>query len=120
MFMVASRLAAARPWPPICKIELVIRRCFPSWEGQGRAAGRADEGSDAGMKICVYGAGAVGGHLAARLARAGNEVSVVARGAQLEAIRKRGLTLLLGGERLTAAVRASDNPAELGPQDYVI
>ena len=72
------------------------------------------------MKICVYGAGAVGGHLAARLARAGNEVSVVARGAQLEAIRQRGLTLLLGGERLTAAVRASDNPAELGPQDYVI
>src|SRR5258708_18700589 len=72
------------------------------------------------MKICVYGAGAVGGHLAVRLARAGNEVSVVARGAQLEAIRQRGLTLILGGERLSAPVRASADPAELGPQDVVI
>ena len=72
------------------------------------------------MKICVYGAGAVGGHLAVRLARAGNEVSVVARGAQLDAIRRRGLTLLLGGERLTTPVRASADPAELGPQDVVI
>ncbi len=72
------------------------------------------------MKICIYGAGAVGGHLAVRLARAGNEVSVVARGAQLEAIRKRGLTLMLGGERLTAGVKASEEPAELGPQDVVI
>jgi 2-dehydropantoate 2-reductase len=72
------------------------------------------------MKICIYGAGAVGGHLAVRLARAGNEVSVVARGAQLDAARQRGLTLLLGGERLTAPVRASADPAELGPQDAVI
>jgi 2-dehydropantoate 2-reductase len=72
------------------------------------------------MKICVYGAGAVGGHLAVRLARAGNEVSVVARGAQLDAIRRSGLTLILGGERLSAPVRASDDPAELGPQDVVI
>jgi 2-dehydropantoate 2-reductase len=72
------------------------------------------------MKICVYGAGAVGGHLAVRLARAGNQVSVIARGAQLAAIRQRGLTLILGGERLTAPVRASDDPAELGVQDAVI
>ncbi len=72
------------------------------------------------MKICVYGAGAVGGHLAVRLARAGNSVSVVARGAQLDAIRRRGLTLVLGGERLGAALRASADPAELGPQDVVI
>ena len=72
------------------------------------------------MKICVYGAGAVGGHLAARLARAGNEVSVIARGAQLEAIKARGLSLILGGERLTAPVRASADPAELGAQDVVI
>ena len=72
------------------------------------------------MKICIYGAGAVGGHLAVRLARAGNEVSVVARGAHLEAMRARGLTLMLGGEKLTAPVRASDDPAALGPQDVVI
>src|SRR5258708_14125788 len=72
------------------------------------------------MKICVYGAGAVGGHLAARLARAGNEVSVVARGAQLAAIQHRGLTLMLGGDRLSAPLRASADPAELGPPDVVI
>src|SRR5882757_8376903 len=72
------------------------------------------------MKVCIYGAGAVGGHLAVRLARAGNEVSVVARGAQLEALKARGATLLLGGERLTAPVRASDDPAQLGKQDVVI
>ena len=54
------------------------------------------------MRICVYGAGAIGGNFAARLADAGNEVSIVARGAHLEAIRARGLTLLAGvwlGER---------------------
>ncbi|MBV8170083.1 MAG: 2-dehydropantoate 2-reductase, partial [Alphaproteobacteria bacterium] len=72
------------------------------------------------MKICIYGAGAVGGHLAVRLARAGNEVSVVARGAQLEALKARGAALLLGGERLSAPVRASDDPAQLGKQDVVI
>jgi 2-dehydropantoate 2-reductase len=72
------------------------------------------------MKICIYGAGAVGGHLAVRLARAGNEVSVVARGAQLEALKARGATLIIGGERLVGPVRASDDPAALGKQDVVI
>ncbi|TMH63586.1 MAG: oxidoreductase, partial [Betaproteobacteria bacterium] len=48
------------------------------------------------MKLCVFGAGAVGGHIAAKLAAAGNEVSVVARGAHLEAMRSRGLKLLHG------------------------
>ena len=48
------------------------------------------------MRICVFGAGAIGGNFATRLAAAGNEVSVVARGAHLEAIRARGLTLLAG------------------------
>jgi 2-dehydropantoate 2-reductase len=81
---------------------------------------RAGGEDGASMKICVYGAGAVGGHLAARLARAGNQVSVVARGAHLAAMRARGLTLILGGEKLTAPVRAAEDPAELGPQDAVI
>lgn len=72
------------------------------------------------MRICVFGAGAIGGNFAARLAAAGNEVSVVARGAHLEAIRARGLTLLTGDRKIVAPVRASDRPVELGPQDAVL
>lgn len=72
------------------------------------------------MKICIYGAGAIGGHVAVRLARAGHEVSVVARGAQLAAIQANGLTLDLAGEMLTAKVAASDDAEDLGPQDLVI
>jgi len=72
------------------------------------------------MRICIFGAGAVGGHFAARLAAAGHAVSVVARGEHLAAIRERGLVVLHGDERIEARVRASDQPAELGPQDVVI
>ena len=72
------------------------------------------------MRICVFGAGAIGGNFAARLADSGNEVSVVARGAHLEAIRARGLTLLAGDKKIVAKVHASDRPADLGPQDAVI
>src|SRR6476620_991670 len=72
------------------------------------------------MRICVFGAGAIGGNFAARLAAAGNDVSIVARGAHLEAIRARGLTLLAGDEKIVAPVRASDRPADLGPQDAVL
>jgi len=72
------------------------------------------------MRICIYGAGAVGGHLAARLAAAGEEVSVLARGAQLAAVREKGIILLHGAERITGKVRAAEDPASLGPQDVVI
>ena len=72
------------------------------------------------MKICIYGAGAIGGYLGLQLARAGLDVSLVARGRTLEAIRANGLKLLIGDEERTARPRASDRPAELGPQDYVI
>ena len=72
------------------------------------------------MKICVFGAGAIGGNFAARLADAGNDVSVIARGAHLEAIKARGLTLIAGDKRIVAKVRASDKPADFGPQDAVI
>ncbi len=72
------------------------------------------------MRICIYGAGAIGGNFAARLSAAGNDVSVVARGAHLEAIRARGLTLLSGDKKIVAKVRASDQPADLGQQDVVI
>ena len=73
------------------------------------------------MKICIYGAGAVGGLMAGRLARAGHEVSVVARGAHLTAIRKQGLRIRTPDGNITAVpLKASDRPADLGPQDYVI
>src|SRR5690349_24618898 len=72
------------------------------------------------MRICIFGAGAVGSHLALRLARAGNEVSCVMRGPHLAAVRKNGLTLRVGSDEFKANVNASDNPADLGPQDFVI
>ena len=72
------------------------------------------------MRICVFGAGAIGGNFAARLANAGNEVSVLARGKHLEAIRAKGLVLIAGDRKIVARVRASDRPADLGPQDAVI
>ena len=72
------------------------------------------------MRICVFGAGAIGGNFAARLAAAGNEVSIVVRGAHLEAIRARGLTLLTGDRKIVVPVQASDRPADLGPQDVVL
>ena len=72
------------------------------------------------MKICIYGAGAVGGYLAVLLARSGADVSVVARGEQLAAIQARGLTLLAGDETLREELPATDAPANLGRQDIVI
>jgi 2-dehydropantoate 2-reductase len=72
------------------------------------------------MKICIYGAGAIGGYLGVELARAGADVSLVARGAHLAAMRKDGLRLLIDGEERVAHPRCTDEPSELGPQDYVI
>ncbi|MEZ5668201.1 MAG: 2-dehydropantoate 2-reductase [Alphaproteobacteria bacterium] len=72
------------------------------------------------MRICVFGAGAVGGHFATRLAAAGHDVCVVVRGDTLAAVRANGLTLRAGGDEIRARVRASDRAAELGPQDLVI
>ena len=72
------------------------------------------------MRICVYGAGSVGGYLAGFLARSDAEVSVVARGAHLEAIRANGLTVETPDQTMVSKVAASDNPEELGPQDAVI
>jgi 2-dehydropantoate 2-reductase len=71
------------------------------------------------MKVCVYGCGAIGSLLAARLARGGATVSVVARGENLTAIQNKGLTLLEGGQSFVAHVAASDTPGALGPQDVV-
>jgi 2-dehydropantoate 2-reductase len=72
------------------------------------------------MRICIFGAGAVGSHFAVRLALAGHEVACVMRGPQLAAVQARGLTLRVGDEEFSAKVKASDDPAALGPQDVVI
>ncbi|MGY6632339.1 MAG: 2-dehydropantoate 2-reductase [Alkalilacustris sp.] len=72
------------------------------------------------MKICIFGAGAIGGYMGAKLAKAGAEVSLVARGPHLAAMRDKGLTLIEEEGTFTVPVTASDNPADLGPQDYVI
>jgi 2-dehydropantoate 2-reductase len=72
------------------------------------------------MKACIYGAGAIGGWVGVKLARAGCEVSVVARGATLENLRTRGLRLQEASETLATQVQASAAPAELGVQDLVV
>jgi 2-dehydropantoate 2-reductase len=72
------------------------------------------------MRICVFGAGAIGGYVGAKLAAKGEaEVSLVARGPHLQAMRESGLTLNEGGSQTTVKVVATDKPAELPPQDYV-
>ncbi len=71
-------------------------------------------------RICIYGAGAIGGFLGARLVRAGAAVSLVARGPHLAAMQSHGLTLIEGETRQTLPVRAAENAADLGQQDYVI
>jgi 2-dehydropantoate 2-reductase len=72
------------------------------------------------MRICIFGAGAVGSHFAVRLALAGHDVSCVMRGPHLAAVKTHGLTLRVGEAKFNAKVKASDDPATLGPQDLVI
>lgn len=72
------------------------------------------------MRICVYGAGAIGGHIASRLVRGGAEVSIIARGAHLAAIRENGLTVHGHDGTHHSRPAASDDPREIGPQDAVI
>ena len=72
------------------------------------------------MKVCIFGAGAIGGYMGVKLAKAGADVSLVARGPHLAAMQEQGLTLIEEGETKTVPVTASDDPAALGVQDYVI
>ncbi len=72
------------------------------------------------MKVCIYGAGAIGGYLAVELALSGQEVCIIARGAHLEAIQKRGLTLKIHGEQKVARLAADSDPRAFGRQDVVI
>jgi 2-dehydropantoate 2-reductase len=72
------------------------------------------------MKICVIGAGAIGGLLAAKLAHAGEDVSVIARGAHLVSIVENGLSLLEEGQEIVARVAATDRIVDVGEQDLII
>jgi 2-dehydropantoate 2-reductase len=72
------------------------------------------------MKICIFGAGAIGGYMGAKLAHSGADVSLVARGPHLKAMRENGLRLIEESGETTVKVTASDTAADLGPQDYVI
>ena len=74
------------------------------------------------MKVCIYGAGAIGGHIAARLiADTDAEVSIVARGAHLAAIRESGIRLRSGGQECGGRPHAAtDDPASLPPQDIIL
>jgi 2-dehydropantoate 2-reductase len=72
------------------------------------------------MKAGIYGAGAIGGWIGVKLAQAGCDVSVVARGATLDSLKKNGLRLVEKDATHSVTVAASDNPADLGVQDLVV
>src|ERR1700761_6749863 len=72
------------------------------------------------MKFAIYGAGAIGGLIGAHLARTGEDVTLMARGPHLAAMRERGLKVSGHSGAFTVMPRATDDPAEAGPQDYVI
>jgi 2-dehydropantoate 2-reductase len=71
------------------------------------------------MEVRIHGAGAIGGYVGAQLALAGADVSLVARGPHLKAMRENGLRLRIGGEERVAKVTCTEHPSELGAQDYV-
>jgi 2-dehydropantoate 2-reductase len=73
------------------------------------------------MKICIFGAGAIGGLIGARLAAAGSdEVTLIARGPHLAAIKRHGLTLISEGQQIVTTPFATDDPQQAGPQDVLI
>ncbi len=72
------------------------------------------------MKICIYGAGAIGGYLGGQLALAGEDITLIARGPHLSAMQSNGLTLRIGDEERISQPRCTDDPKQIGPQDYVI
>ena len=72
------------------------------------------------MKVCIFGAGAIGGYLGAEMSRAGADVSLVARGAHLEAMRRDGVRVIKESEEFVARPVCTSDTSELGVQDYVI
>ena len=85
-----------------------------------RRSGSVSPAAGESLRICVFGAGAIGGYMGVQLARGGADVSLVARGAHLEAIRSHGLRLCIDGEDRVARLPCTDEPVGLGVQDCVI
>ena len=82
---------------------------------------KKSNGATGSARIAIYGAGAIGGYLGVQLALAGNEVTLIARGEHLKAMKKNGLKLKIGDEeRVATTCLCTDDPNEAGPQDYVI
>ena len=71
------------------------------------------------MKICIVGAGAIGGYLGVKLIKAGLDVSLVARGAHLEAMKKRGLTIIENEKEITCSPKCTDSMEKLGKMDFI-
>lgn len=71
------------------------------------------------MKLCIFGAGAMGGWIGGLLARQGVDVTLIARGPHLAAMKERGLTVRMNGEEFVTRPKLTDDPEEAGPQDYV-
>lgn len=72
------------------------------------------------MRVCIYGAGAIGAWMGAQLSLAGEDVTLIARGPHLAAMQKNGVKLLIEGDEIVAHPRCVEDPREAGPQDYVI
>ena len=72
------------------------------------------------MRICIYGAGAIGAWLGVQLSLAGEDVTLIARGPHLAAMQKNGVRLLIDGKEKVAYPRCVEDPQDAGPQDYVI
>jgi 2-dehydropantoate 2-reductase len=72
------------------------------------------------VKVAIFGAGAIGGFLGVKLAVAGADVTFIARGPHLAAMQANGVTLVSGGQTVTVRPRCLADPAEAGPQDYVV
>src|SRR4051794_5108115 len=77
-------------------------------------------GGGAGMKGGGFGGGAMGGWIGGLLARQGVDVTLIARGPHLAAMRERGLIIRMNGEEFTTHPRVTDSAAEAGPQDYLL
>jgi 2-dehydropantoate 2-reductase len=72
------------------------------------------------VRVAIYGAGAIGGFLAVKLAQAGADVTIIARGPHLAAMQANGITLKSGEDSVTLRLRCIEDPGEAGPQDYVV
>ncbi len=72
------------------------------------------------MRICIFGAGAIGGYMGVRLLEAGADVTFLARGPHLAAMRDNGVTLISEGKEIVVRPRLAATPEEAGPQDYVV